>query len=171
MMLEEESAPETSPEFERLFRSYSGLVFRTSYRITGSASDAEDVLQDVFLRFLRRGREQAPLENEEGYFRRAAVNGALDAVRERSEERSVPLMDLPAEPARQPPGDLKETLRVALGRLKPRDAEVFALRFFEEYSNPEIARMLGISQVLVAVIVHRARRQLQKEISSHQEKP
>lgn len=169
MMLEEESAPEIPPEFERIFRHHSGLVFRTAYRITGNASDAEDVLQDVFLRFLRRGRSSAALENEESYFRRAAVNGALDSVRERSDDRSVPLPDIPSEPSR-PPSDLKDTLRQALKCLKPRDAEIFALRFFEDYSNPEIARMLGISQVLVAVIVHRARRQLQKEIGIRQEK-
>lgn len=169
-MLEEESARDISPEFERLFRQHSGLVFRTAYRITGKASDAEDVLQTVFLRLLRRARDSALIENEESYFRRAAVNGALDAVRERAEDRNIPLTELPSEPSGATGGDLKETLREALGRLKPRDAEVFALRFFEEYTNPEIARMLGISQILVAVIVHRARRQLQKEIDSRQEK-
>jgi len=39
-----------------LFRVHHGLVFRTAYRITGNAGDAEDVLQTVFLRLLRRGR-------------------------------------------------------------------------------------------------------------------
>jgi len=39
-----------------------------------------------------------------------------------------------------------------------------SLRFLEGFSNPQIARMLGISQVLVAVIVHRTRQQLRKEL-------
>jgi len=48
--------------------------------------------------------------------------------------------------------------------LSPRSAEIFALRHVEDFSNGEIARLLGISQILVAVTLHRARRQLQKEI-------
>ena len=41
-------------EFDRVFRAYHGLVFRTAYRITGNAADAEDVSQTVFLRLFRR---------------------------------------------------------------------------------------------------------------------
>jgi RNA polymerase sigma factor (sigma-70 family) len=55
----------------------------------------------------------------------------------------------------------------ALAQLKTRPAEIFALRFFEGFSNPQIARMLGISQVLVAVIVHRTRQQLRKELGAY----
>jgi RNA polymerase sigma factor (sigma-70 family) len=62
---------------------------------------------------------------------------------------------------------LRQVLGRALARLKPRPAEVFALRFLEGFSNPEIARMLGLSQVLVAVIVHRTRQQLRKELGAY----
>jgi RNA polymerase sigma factor (sigma-70 family) len=41
---------------------------------------------------------------------------------------------------------------------------MFALRFFEGYTNPEIAKMMGISQIVVAVTVHRARKRLQQEM-------
>ena len=61
----------------------------------------------------------------------------------------------------------QESLRRAFATLSPRSAEVFALRHLEDFSNGEIARMLGISQILVAVTLHRARRQLQKEIRSY----
>ena len=62
--------------------------------------------------------------------------------------------------------DLRDTLRRAIATLTPRAAEVFALRYFEGYRNQEIARMLGISQVQVAVLLFRTRKQLQKEIKS-----
>jgi RNA polymerase sigma factor (sigma-70 family) len=62
---------------------------------------------------------------------------------------------------------LRGQLRKALARLQPREAEIFALRFFEDRGNQEIAQMLGISQVHVAVILHRTRRQLQNEIRSY----
>jgi RNA polymerase sigma factor (sigma-70 family) len=41
---------------------------------------------------------------------------------------------------------------------------MIALRFFEGYTNPEIAKMMGISQIVVAVTVHRARKKLQQEL-------
>ena len=157
-----------SDEFERAFNAHSGLIFRTAYRITGNASDAEDALQNVFLRFLRRAPGARTVDNEASYFRRAAVNAALDSVRARTPELGIPLDDLPAAPAQPEATGTREALRHALGKLKPRDAEIFALRFFEERSNAEIAQMLGLSRVLVAVIVHRTRKQLQNEIRPNQ---
>jgi RNA polymerase sigma-70 factor (ECF subfamily) len=154
-------------EFDRVFRAYQGLVFRTAYRITGNAADAEDVSQVVFLRLFRRGRHGEALENEESYLRRAAINAALDVIRSRQSDRTVELTDMPAEPARDDPRALRQMLGKALAQLKPRSAEIFALRFLEGFSNPQIAGMLGMSQVLVAVIVHRTRQQLRKELGTH----
>jgi RNA polymerase sigma-70 factor (ECF subfamily) len=171
-VLVEESAIAISDELERTFRAHHGLVFRTAYRITGNAADAEDVLQTVFLRLARRGANadavEETVENQESYLRRAAINAALDVMRWRKANPAVELPDLPEEMAAHDAGDLMPELRQAVGRalaqLKPRPAEIFALRFLEGFSNPQIAQMLGISQVLVAVIVHRTRQQLRKEL-------
>ncbi len=162
-------------ELERAFRAHNGLVFRTAYRITGDAADAEDVLQTVFLRLVRRGANADPVENvvenQESYLRRAAINAALDVIRSRQTNPTVELPDLPDETVQNHGHDLMPDLRQALGRamaqLKPRAAEIFALRFLEGFSNPQIAQRLGISQVLVAVIVHRTRQQLRKELGSY----
>jgi RNA polymerase sigma-70 factor, ECF subfamily len=151
-------------EIERIFEECHGLVLRTAYRITGNAADAEDVLQAVFLRLLRRDRPADPLENPESYLRRASINVALDIVRARQEARSVPLEDAVAGTGDQ--GELRDSLRRALAALNPRSAEVFALRFLEGYTNPEVARMLGMSQVHVAVLLHRVRKQLQNALRS-----
>ncbi|HSY91721.1 MAG TPA: sigma-70 family RNA polymerase sigma factor [Candidatus Binatus sp.] len=164
--LAEERAIAIPSEFERVFRAYHGLVFRTAYRIAGNAADAEDVSQTVFLRLFRRSAGSEVLENEESYLRRAAINAALDVIRSRQSDRTVELADMPAEPAREDTGDLRRALGRALAQLKPRPAEIFALRFLEGFSNLQIARMLGISQVRVAVIVHRTRLQLRKELSA-----
>ena len=164
----EESAIAIPDELERAYRVHHGLVFRTAYRITGNAADAEDVLQTVFLRLVRRGVNtdavEDIVENQESYLRRAAINAALDVIRSRQANPTVELPDLPVEIPQNDPGDLRQALGRALAQLKPRPAEIFALRFLEGFSNPQIARMLGISQVLVAVIVHRTRQQLRKEL-------
>jgi RNA polymerase sigma factor (sigma-70 family) len=147
-----------------MFEECHGLVFRTAYRITGNSADAEDVLQAVFLRLLRRDPSAEPLEDPQSYLRRSAINASLDIVRARQQAKSVPLEESPPGPGDQ--RELKDSLRCAMAALNPRSAEIFALRFFEGYTNPEIARILRMSQVHVAVLLHRTRKQLQKEIRS-----
>lgn len=157
----------TNPtQFNRLFEQHHGLVFRTAYRMTGNAADAEDVLQTIFLRVVRREIVTVP-EKEESYFRRAAVNASLDIIRARQTAGNLPLRDVTTATAESDAREMQECLRRAFGRLTPRSAEIFALRHIEEFSNGQIAEMLGISQVLVAVTLHRTRRQLQKEIRSY----
>ena len=162
-----------------MFQAHHGLVFRTAYRITGNAADAEDVLQTVFLRMLRRDQAARALERQESYFRRAAINVSLDVVRSAKDAHNVPLDEVPpgalptekqkpeSRELRQNSGEIREWLRGALARLNPREAEIFAMRFFEDLSNQEIAKILGISQIHVAVILHRTRTRLQKELRSY----
>lgn len=169
----EEPAIAIPDELEQSFRAHHGLVFRTAYRITGNAGDAEDVLQTVFLRLLRRGPNTEALDNPESYLRRAAINAALDVIRSRRAEQTVPLPGdgsglMPTAPARADISGLRQALTRALAQLKPRPAEIFALRFIEGLSNRQIGQTLGISQVLVAVIVHRTRQRLRKELRPYQ---
>src|SRR5271167_1219857 len=152
---------------DQMYEAHHGLVFRTAYRITGNAADAEDVLQTIFLRLLRMAPTAELPENEESYLRRAAVNASVDLIRARHAERNVPLNEAVAESGKASNEDLRDALRRALAGLNPRAAEIFALRYFEDFTNREIAKALRISQVSVAVKLHRARHQLQKELLSY----
>jgi RNA polymerase sigma-70 factor, ECF subfamily len=152
---------------ERAFDEHHSLIFRVAYRMTGNAHDAEDVLQTVFLRLAARDAASAGIENAESYLRRAAVHASLNLLELRS-RKDIPLDGVP-EPSGKGIGsgeqrDLREVLRLAIARLDRRSAEMFALRFIEGHSNPEIAEMYGVSALVVAVTLHRARKQLQKDI-------
>ena len=164
--LAEEPVIATPHELEQSFRAHHGMVFRTAYRITGNAADAEDVLQTVFLRLLRRASGARSPENEESYLRRAAINASLDVLRAQRTTPRAELDELPSSSNRDSL-EFRQALARALARLKPRSAEVFALRFLEGFDNACIAEMLGISRMLVAVIAHRARQQLRKELGSY----
>ena len=150
-----------------MFRSHHALVFRTAYRITGNAADAEDVLQTVFLRLVRRTSQSDAMEKEESYLRRAAINASLDVIRSRQSNPTAELVEVPSERRDGDITEIREALGLALSKLQPRAAEIFALRFIEGMSNLEIARMLGISQVLVAVTVYRTRQQLRKQLARY----
>ncbi len=149
---------------ERAFDAHHAMVFRTAYRVTGNAADAEDVLQTVFLRLAGRDLSAEVIENPEGYLRRAAVNASLNLMEQRA-RKNIPLESAPEPHARADQTDLREVLRLALATLGGRTAEMFALRFVEGHSNGEIAEMFGVSSLVVGVTLHRARKQLQKEIT------
>jgi RNA polymerase sigma factor (sigma-70 family) len=107
------------------------------------------------------------VHSEQSYLRRAAINASLDLLRSRQADRTTELTDYPDGHVHSESTDLRRALARALSTLEPRSAEVFTLRFLEGFTNPQIAAMLGLSQVLVAVIVHRARRQLRKELGAY----
>src|SRR4029434_10322703 len=69
--------------FAELYERHYEAVFRAALRVTGNPADAEDVLQTVFLRVLAREREVEDAALPAAYFRRAAVNAAVDVLRRR----------------------------------------------------------------------------------------
>jgi RNA polymerase sigma-70 factor (ECF subfamily) len=171
-----EPANFSATDLEQVFRENHALVFRAAYRVTGNASDAEDVLQTVFLRLWKRDAAAEPVGNMTSFLHRAAVNAALDLVRSRHNIRNVPLDELEpvlAEPASRGPdrahgsGEIRDWLRGALARLNPKIAQMFALRFFEGKDNPEIARLLNTTPGTVAVTISRTRDRLEKEYRAY----
>ncbi len=171
--------PNPPSELESLFRQHNEQIFRTAYRITGSASDAEDVLQTVFLRLVRRteGVDLAP--SPAAYLKRAAVNASLDLMRSRTRAKAVAMEDVETDLIQNPSlnperqhadAELRRLIQQAISRLGKTAAEMFVLRYFEGYGNSEIAEMLGTSQMVVAVTLHRSRARLRKEIGTYLEK-
>jgi len=159
---------EVRPGLEQVFLEHKDRIFRTAYRITGNAGDAEDALQTVFLRLVRQ-ENPSDVGNLAAYLHRSAVNASLDLLRRRKDARTSSLDDEenPVEVASAstagPSVEIRDWLRQALGRLNPRWAEMFVLRFIEDYSNSEIARMMNTSPGVVAVLLHRTRAQLKRD--------
>jgi RNA polymerase sigma-70 factor (ECF subfamily) len=155
-------------DFERIFNENHALVYRVAYRITGNNEDAEDVLQTLFLRLLRREILPDIDRNPRAYMHRAAINIALDIVKLRS--RTVSGANLEdhqkrtAQPERMPAFRIQDWLREALGELNPKAAEIFILKHVEGYDNAEIAKMIGTSRGTVAVLLFRARARLKKSV-------
>ena len=168
------SNPVPSGNLERIFRDHHHQVFAAAFRVTGSAQDAEDVLQTVFLRLLRR-QDSLDLSPSPGsYLHRAAVNASLDLLRARTRSGSVPMDDFDklatdraeTDPDRQQDDrEVRRGLRQAILTLSTKNAELFTLRFLEGLPNREIAASTGMTQTAVGVALHRARHQVKKELS------
>ncbi len=162
-----------SGDYEEVFRQYHRLIVGTAFRVTGSSDDAEDVLQTVFMRLLRRWDKIDLSSNPGAYLRRAAVNASLDLLRSRTRAGWVPIEEtlLEVEETSEASPDQKSLntemrgkLRQALTTLTDKSAQVFTLRYLEEMDNKDIARMLDMSQTAVAVMLHRARHKIRQEL-------
>jgi RNA polymerase sigma-70 factor (ECF subfamily) len=150
--------------FAELYERHYEAVFRAALRVTGNPADAEDVLQTVFLRVLAGGGGVEDVALPAAYFRRAAVNAAVDVLRRR-ELRGESVYDNRAPHAAvQPPSLLKERLRRALGILDSEDASLFLLRHVEGLSIEELAVMFQMQKNNVSVRLHRIRHRLQGEM-------
>jgi RNA polymerase sigma-70 factor (ECF subfamily) len=150
--------------FAELYERHYEAVFSAALRVTGNPADAEDVLQTVFLRVLARGADVEDVALPAAYFRRAAVNAAVDVLRRRELHAESAFDDGAPLAAVQPPLLLKERLRRAVAALETEDASLFLLRHVEGLSNEELAEMFQLEKNNVAVRLHRIRHRLQAEM-------
>jgi len=155
-------------EFEALFREHHELVYRTAYTVTGNRPDAEDVLQTIFLRLLQ-GLPPDFDRNPKGYLYRAAINLSLNMLRSR--KRLVPdevleRLPAPVDPAATSADEpIRRALLDAIRQLKPRAVEILILHYEHDYSDAQIARLLGTSRGTIAVTLYRTRARLKKLLS------
>jgi len=156
---------ELTQEFDQTFREHAQMIYRTAYSVTRSPQDAEDVVQTLFLGILRRGFPDSLKENPRAYLYRSAVNLSINTVRLRG--RHVPITGaehLGACVEEAPAADegLQRRLADAIAQLNPRAVEVLVLRYEHDYSDAEIAGLLGKSRGAVALILYRARARLKR---------
>src|SRR5262245_4235002 len=154
--------------FEEIFRQHHDMVFRTAFGVLGNSGDAEDVAQSIFLRLLDRGISANSTRNPAGYLYRTAVNESLNLVRSR--KRLVLISDTERIEAQTAPEssefaeEIHKRLYEAVARLSPSSAQILILRYVHNYSDAEIAKLLGKSRQSIAVILYRARARLRKWI-------
>ena len=150
--------------FAGLYERHYETVFRAALRVTGNPADAEDVLQTVFLRVLARGEDLEDAALPAAYFKRAAVNAAVDVLRRRELHAESGYDEGAPQFAVQPSLLLKERLRRAIAALDNEDASLFLLRHVEGLTIEELAGMFELEKNNVAVRLHRIRRRLQAEL-------
>lgn len=144
-----------SPEV--VIRRYSDMVYRLAFARTGNRSDAEDLYQEVFLRYLTRAPAFTSEDHRKAWLLRVAVNCANRFHTAPWRKRTEPLSEALSVPA--PEGeDLWEELR----RLPERDRTVLHLYYYEDMTTEEIAQMLDRNPATVRSQLLRARAKLKK---------
>lgn len=147
-------------EFEQLVRELSPSLFRLAVSYTGSREDAEDAVQEVFLKYLRGGRRFDNLEEARRYLMAATANQCRDLLKSAAWQRNRGLEE--AEQLAAPAEDTDTRLEVqrALQSLDPKYRGVVYLFYYEDYPVQRIAQSLGLTQTTVRTRLDRARKQL-----------
>jgi len=155
--------------WETIIRQEGQGVWRTAYRLLGNRADADEVFQETFLAALSFSKRQV-VECWGALLHRLAIARSVDRLRQRRRRNTrQELVDFDfvgsgeAEPFQNAmAGELAERLRLALGRLPERQAEVFCLHAVEGWEHAEIAKQMHITSDAVGVLLHRARTRLRE---------
>lgn len=150
---------------ETLYETYKGLVFRLAYQMLGSATDAEDIVQDVFLKAHALSLEQMP--EPKAYLCKMTTNRCLDLLKSARKKRELYTGPWLPEPISTPEGDsydsvitkdlLSYAMLVLLERLSPSERAVFVLREAFDFQYDEIAELVGKTEANCRKIVSRAK--------------
>lgn len=152
------------PDIEDLYARYADTVYQAALRVAGNSADAEDVLQVVFLRLLNN-RPTTTAGSLESYFRRAAINAAIDILRRKKWQSEVELDPAREYSAKDSTALLKERIRRSLAKLPTDDAELFVMCYLEGFSYDELATHMNVERGTIGSRLHRIRAILKKDLS------
>lgn len=147
---------------EEAFRSFGDRVFSAAFSVTGNREDADDVVQDTFLRYCFQPREFTDEAHLKAWLLRVAINRAKDCLRSFWRRNTVALEAYMEELPFTEPED--KALFEAVMELPPRYRVVVHLFYYEEYSLDEIAQILHTSQGTVKSRLSRGRKLLKTKL-------
>jgi len=153
-----------------LVETYSALLFRVAHSVLRSRAEAEDVVQDVFVRVIEHRLRLLAVRDMRVWLIRIAWNLALDRRRRIQPEQfddafaeSLIARDMPADEALEEAQRMKSVLR-ELERLPEKERHVLLLSAIGELGTREMAQLLGKSESAVRALLFRARTRLRERL-------
>ncbi len=172
--------------FEALYARHAPRVFRQAIRMLNSETEAEEVLQEVFITVYKKIKQFRGAAAFSTWLYRLTANAAITKLRKRKRNREVNLEDYLPEfdedghhavrpvvdwsqdlEAKVTSDETQKFLRHALDDLPPTDKAVVVLSDLEGFSNKEIAKMLGLTVAAVKARLHRGRLFLRGKLAVH----
>ena len=139
-----------------------------AYRILGDRAESEDVAQETFLRLWRTARRWQPKAKVRTWLTRVAYNLSIDRIRGRKPTDSIDGAELPATgvgPSSALQRDqVADVVEAAIAELPERQRAALALVHYQEFSNIEAAKMMGVSVDALESLLARGRRSLRSAL-------
>jgi len=144
----------------QLYDLYAENVYRLAYSYTGSAADAQDIVQNVFLKLLQKNIKISE-DKEKAYLMQMVVNACRDHLRAASIRKNVPYEEYLASERDNLPGEESDLLH-SLSLLPDNYRAVIHLHYYEGYTLKEISEILKLSVSAVSMRLTRGREMLKE---------
>lgn len=154
--------------FEQIIRTYGDDVYRAALMLTRNRADAEDIVQETFLKYATSAPAFASAEHEKAWLLRVALNLAKDTVKSAWHNRTEALDDHSGLAGAGAPGEESGVYDCVL-RLPDKYRLVIHLFYYEGYSAREIGQLLGSNEPAVKTQLHRGRNLLREALKGAEE--
>ena len=166
LVLSSMEASRSEVDLEALVETYAALLFRVAHSVLRSRAEAEDTVQDVFMRVLEHRRSLSAVQDMRVWLIRIAWNLAIDRRRRVRPEQldenfvnNLVAMHVPADRAMDEAQRMKSVLG-EMDRLPKAERQILLLSAVEELSTTEMAKVVGRSESAVRALLFRARARL-----------
>lgn len=162
MAQQEETAQQ---KIQRIVETYSTVLLRVATNQLGNQTEAEDIVQKVFLKLLKANQEFQNNEHEKAWLLRVTINESKDLLRSSAHKKKAELneaVNLPTEKG-IPEGESFEIME-AIQKLSPKYRSVIYLFYYEGYTTVEIADILQSRKGTIESQLSRAREKLKDEL-------
>ena len=158
--------------FKEKYIPYHQKLYRVAYRLLEDACDAEDVVQEAYIKLWNKRDELTQVENSEAYCVILLRNLCLDFLRAKkkhvfqSTEDTVISDNLVLSDEIETVDEIKH-IETIIYLLPEQQRKIIKLRHFDDYSNEEIEEIMGITSVNVRVLMSRARKKVKELFNSY----
>ena len=149
-------------EVNRAIQQYSDTVRRLCMIHLKNYADTEDIFQTVFLKYVLSSVSFESDEHEKAWFIRVTINACKDLIKSFFRSRTVSLDEVMEQPAELPP-DYREVWE-AVFSLPQKYRDVIYLHYFEDYTAPQISRILGKNVNTIYTLLTRSRQMLREKL-------
>ena len=150
---------QTEQQYNEIVENYSDMIFRIAYQYLFNKYDAEDIVQEVFVKLLTKRVIFKDEEHIKSWLIRVTINQCLDYKKSLTKKNTVPIenMEIPFE---QKEGEILKELQL----LKEDERNVLYLYYYEGYKCNEIGNILRITESAVKKRLERGRKLLKQEL-------
>jgi len=151
--------------FDEVYETYGKMLYRTAFLYLGNADDTEDILQEVFIKYLTARPTFNDTEHEKAWLLLVTRNACRNYVK-KHRKGNVSLEDYDA-PADTPDRDAHLDIIKQLTALPPKYKEVIILFYYNNLTVAEIAKLLGITQSAVKMRLKRGKGKLKTKLEGY----
>lgn len=153
--------------FKKVFIPYHQKLYRIAYRIVQDAANAEDIVQDTFIKLWNKRDEMESVDNTEAFAIVILRNTCLDYLRKTKNDRYTDYdTDMPETTSLTKQIELQdeaEKVKHLINKLPDQQRQVMMMKHWDDYSDEEIEQATGLSAGNIRVILSRARKTIREQ--------